>query len=616
MANPFLRALPDNSPVGAKRARAAPYNVLRALTASATKIDLKDKTAVERLRRRSLAAAWHDEAWTYFDEVGEVKYAFGMVGNVTSRCRIFAAVVTNPADAPVAVDKVDDLTPGMADAAGRALERLASTHGGQPGLLRDAALNLSVTGECYLSQLPEQIGSGIAESWDIRSTDEIRVTGSGEIQLYPRRETSPTEALKMPPTAFLGRIWRPHPRFSGDPDSSMLGVLDPLSELLLINRTFRATARSRLNAGLLYLPDGLSASTSIGTDAVSVTGEDNPVPETFGDETEDTIEDQLMDSMTTPIIDEESAAAVVPLLLRGPAELSEAIKLIKFERSFDPALAERSKVLLDRIQTGLDIPKDLISGLANTRYSNAVAIDEGMYKAHIEPLVLLICDALTVVYLRPALEAEGFSRQQAERCVIWYDPSEIVTHPDRAQAANDGFDRNTLSDEAWRHSHGYTEQDAPSNEETILRIVLARGQLSPELTEALLHHAAPQLFDKVTQEQAATSESPLPPEVVKALGGPPVAPAAPATPPAPPGPAPGAPGAGRPPQTTPRPAPQTQKPPSPNGTMPPRVQVTVQPHAAATAASTMHQPHDDMPAQPAPAARLRQDDSDHDRSTE
>ena len=75
--------------------------------------------------------------------------------------------------------------------------------------------------------------------------------------------------------------------------------------------------------------------------------------------------------MTTPIADQDSAAAVVPLLIRGPAELGEKIKLFKFERSFDPALAERADRALDRIMQGIDVPKDVVTGLANVKYSNA-----------------------------------------------------------------------------------------------------------------------------------------------------------------------------------------------------------------------------------------------------
>ena len=52
--------------------------------------------------------------------------------------------------------------------------------------------------------------------------------------------------------------------------------------------------------------------------------------------------------MTTPIRDEDSASAVVPLIIRGPAELGDKIKQFKFERSFDPALAQRADRVLER----------------------------------------------------------------------------------------------------------------------------------------------------------------------------------------------------------------------------------------------------------------------------
>jgi len=128
----------------------------------------------------------------------------------------------------------------------------------------------------------------------------------------------------------------------------MRGILDLCAELLLLNRTFRATARSRLNAGALYLPDGLSVAANPDPDFPYTDADgiyDGPTPE----ELEDEFEDQLMDAMTTPIKDEDSASAVVPLIIRGPAELGDKIKQFKFERSFDPALAQRADRVLERI---------------------------------------------------------------------------------------------------------------------------------------------------------------------------------------------------------------------------------------------------------------------------
>jgi hypothetical protein len=221
--------------------------------------------------------------------------------------------------------------------------------------------------------------------------------------------------------------------------------------------------------------------------------------------------------MTTPIRDEESASAVVPLIIRGPAELGDKIKQFKFERSFDPALAERSDRVLERILQGLDVPKDVVTGLANVKYSNALQIDETLYKSHIEPMMLLIADALTVVYLRPYLIASGFTDTDVNRIVVWYDPSAIATRNDRAADADSGFDRGAVSYDTWRRAHGFSDQDAPTPTEMAIRMLSERGALTPELTEAMLGAVAPDVMNAIRTAQQAASVAPLPPEVEQAL---------------------------------------------------------------------------------------------------
>jgi hypothetical protein len=221
--------------------------------------------------------------------------------------------------------------------------------------------------------------------------------------------------------------------------------------------------------------------------------------------------------MTTPIRDEESASAVVPLIIRGPAELGDKIKQFKFERSFDPALAERSDRVLERILQGLDVPKDVVTGLANVKYSNALQIDETLYKAHIEPLMLLIADALTIVYLRPYLIASGFDETAVNRIVIWYDPSAIATRNDRATDADSGLDRGAVSYDTWRRAHGFSDQDAPTATEVAIRLLTEKGTITPELTEAMLGAVAPDVMNAVRSAQQAASVAPLDPAVEQAL---------------------------------------------------------------------------------------------------
>jgi hypothetical protein len=531
-------AVPRPSPfLGITQAQAAPYTTIRPLTAAAQQVRVGDKGESEqfRARRSANSSSWQAEAWEYYDAIGEVKYAFNLVASVISRIRIYAAAVENPAETPVSVRSANGIDDRLAAAAERALARLDSAYGGQAGLLRDAALNLSVAGECYLVQMPERVGHGIPESWDVKSVDEILADPKGGYNVIGRREqglnngmggSTNKNALKLSNHAFVGRIWRSHPRYSDEADSSLRGLLDLCSELLLLNRTFRATARSRLNAGALYLPDGLSVSANAPADYPYADDADLD-PAILAEEQQDDFEEQLMDAMTTPIKDEDSASAVVPLIIRGPAELGDKIKQFKFERSFDPALAQRSDRVLERIMQGIDIPKDVITGLANVKYSNAVQIDETLYKTHIEPLMLLIADALTVVYLRPYLEANGFDPADVDRIVVWYDPSAISTRNDRAADADSGFDRGAISLETWRHAHGFSGADAPTPEELAIRMIYEKGAITPELTEAVLAAIAPEMMDKVKSAQQEASVGPLPPNVVDALGGAPTSEPAP-----------------------------------------------------------------------------------------
>ena len=507
-------------------AQAVAYNQPRSLTAAAVQVKLNDKGESEQFRNRRAAAssAWQAEAWEYYDAIGEIKYAFNLVASVVSRIRIFPAVVDDQSQAPASVRASTTLDKQLSAAAERALSRLDSAYGGQAGLLRDAALNLSVAGECYLVQMPEKRGSGIPESWDIRSVDEVVMDARGGYNVVSRREQS-TGGGNMGPTthltnsAFVGRIWRSHPRFSDEADSSLRGLLDLCAELLLLNRTFRATARSRLNAGALYLPDGLSVAAQ-GDPDYPYDGEEGEMNPGFtAEEAEDEFEDQLIDAMTTPIRDEESASAVVPLIIRGPAELGDKIKQFKFERSFDPALAQRADRVLERILQGLDVPKDVVTGLANVKYSNALQIDEGLYKAHIEPLMLLIVDALTIVYLRPYLIAQGYSPADVDRIVVWYDPSAVATRNDRATDADSGFDRGAVSYETWRRAHGFSNADAPTSNEIAIRMLFEKGAITPELTESLLATVAPEMMEAVRNAQQAASVAPLPPGLEDILKG-------------------------------------------------------------------------------------------------
>lgn len=520
MVNPFRRESGPSQPVPPSA-----YNSIRGMTAAAARVNLKDKTEAEmfRLRQGSQIVGVQQASWEYYDAISEVKYAFNLVASVVSRIRLYVSVIENPAESPIPLDASDKVDPELADAARRALERLDSAFGGQAGLLRDAALNLSVAGECYLVQVPERPGQGLPESWDIRSVDELRVDAKGNYAIYPRRDIKPGNgggalpkgAIPLPADAFMGRIWRPHPRYSEDPDTNMIGLLALCEELLLLDRTFRGSHRSRLNAGLLYVPDGLSTAAEADSGLFEDQDEDEPTPEDVADE----FQEQLLLAMSTPIEDETSAASVVPLLVRGPAELGKDLKLVQFARPFDDAMVARADRVLERILQGLDVPKDTVTGLANVKYNNAVQIDESLYKAHIEPMLLLLSDAFTTMYLRPTLIKEGWSQAEVAKIAVWYDASSVATRNDRAADADSGYEKMAISGDTWRRAHGFADQDAPTGKELIIRMLIEKGGIEPQLSEALLRVIAPEVIDAARGANQATSVAPVPGEVSDILNG-------------------------------------------------------------------------------------------------
>jgi hypothetical protein len=178
--------------------------------------------------------------------------------------------------------------------------------------------------------------------------------------------------------------------------------------------------------------------------------------------------------------------------------------------------------VLERILTAIDVPKDVVSGLASVKYANAIHINESLYRAHVEPLALLICDSITQVYLTPMLKAYGVPSEVVDKLVFWYDPSEIVIKPDRSQAADSGWDRKAISGRAWRNAHGFSEGDKPTTDELLTRIALERGPISPEVMEQLLLKLDPQLMEQVRAADQAGSPAPLPSDVVEVIGGEPV----------------------------------------------------------------------------------------------
>lgn len=493
---------------GYSRAKPAVFGAYRGMTASAQKVDLKSAASVNRPH-----SAWQDEAWTGFERVGEIHYGFSLVANIMSRIRLYAAAVMDADEVPlVARDaaKDDYLSSQLAQDATDVMNDLMNADGST--MLRTFAINIQVPGECLLIHLPDKDDPTDPDKkvWTIRSTDEVVVRGVGGAELVPMRGATGDRRI-LPEDTYIARIWRASARYSMEPDSSMAAISDPIEELLMLQRLVRSAARSRLNAGILYIPDGIT----VARETTTPDGQPDEMVQDPGN----TFLDALMDAMVTPVTDEGAPSAVVPMVITGPGDLGPQITHKTFERSSDDWLVNRQERALERILQGMDAPKEIVTGLANVKFANAVVIDENLYRANIEPLCLMLADALTDSYLRPMLRAKGYEDNDLDRVVVWYDPSEIVTRPNQAAEATNGYDRYLLSPSAWRREHGFSDTDAPSEEELAFMLLADKGQLPDDITAALLQRLLPKLLGEERASNIENSVVPFPTSAQSLLNG-------------------------------------------------------------------------------------------------
>jgi hypothetical protein len=513
-----------------------------AMVGAARRVHITDRNDVTSLRARTIT---HDQdlAWTYWGAIGEIKQSYLYTARLGSRVRLFAGYQSDLGDAPVSIGSIGGISRSLVVAAREELAKLSAGPGGQPQLIHSALLNFLVPGECYLV--------GTNGSWSIRSSSEIFFEDNEDPNRRVRLVTSMQRASQsyhyLPGNAYVARMWRMHPRYSEDPDSALLGILKDCEDFWLISQVLRASGRSRLNAGLLYVADELRFTRAAGPVDI-----DAPEPDV------DPFEEELSSALSDPIGATDSPSEVLPLIVRGPREFKDGIVPINLARDISENDLKWHDTLLTRILSSLDVPTDLITGLKEVRYSNAKTISEDFLKSYIEPLIVLLCEGLTSAFLRPRLIARGFDPELVKNVNVWYDPSEIVTRPDRSQDANEGHDRGLLADSTWRKAHGFSELDKPTAREQIEKIVFTPGMVPPQFIIDYLRMLNPMTIEQIQIMAKEAADNPnLQPLDVPSVGrgvigpdGQPVVP--PTTKGGTPGPTPAVPGQ---PQTADNPAP-------------------------------------------------------------
>lgn len=442
---------------------------LRALTAAAKKV-----TANVRAAKNATEASWTAEAWEHYDQVGELHFLVNTIANRVGQAALFVGerpLDNSPGQTPTKVDPAHETAV--------VLDALGSGPAGLAAMLTRVAQNLQVVGSAYIVGIPpewEELANGsdslrvpraaagtvreIADlSWEALSLSEVRETrGSYEVDF--RGTTYRDVSLD---DIILVRLWDPHPRNWRETDSAVRASLPALRKIVGVNKYTSAQLDSALaGAGLLVVPQSVKDGGS----------EDEP----------DAFVEDLMEYMLTPLEDRASASSLVPYVIGVPPETdANAIRHITFSTPLDSHSEKTREDAIRSLALSLDAPPELLLGQGQTNHWSAWLIKDDTVQGHIEPLLVMVCEALTTQYLRPVLEEMGYDPVDVAKYSVWYDVSDLVERPNKIDDAVKVFDRGELSGTALREYGGFSETDAPE--------VVSEESLAVEMAVKLLMSA-------------------------------------------------------------------------------------------------------------------------------
>lgn len=407
-----------------------------ALTAAAMTFE-REQTRSLRQRNPFSYTSWQEEVWAFYDAEGEFGWSVDWLTKAMSRVRLTAAEVLTGGDEPAVLDT---------GPAAEQIARLGAGDGGHGGILAALTPQLSVPGEGWL--VGEQYPQG-GESWCVRSTDEIRMSTARGASYEVREDDQLWRPLGD--RSFVTRVWDPHPRLHYRATSAAQRALPILRRIDLLDRRITATLVSRLAMnGLLLIPQEGSFTT----------------PKQYA-ESDDPFVAMLIDVASNNIKNPGSASAAIPMPVRFTKDLIEKWKHLTFGDGITKELLDERTAELRRLATAVNVPAEVVLGMGDINHWSAWQLEESAIKLHVSPLAELICNALTIGYLRPLLAADGapLVGPNGGHIVCWYDTSELTARPDKTDPAFRAYDRFELSGEALRRETGFGEDDAPDNGE-------------------------------------------------------------------------------------------------------------------------------------------------------
>jgi hypothetical protein len=418
-----------------------------ALVAAAVPINLGDAASWQMFKLGD--HRWQWESWRHYDICGELRFVVNWIGNAISRCRLYAADVS------------DDGTVGDETSDAQA-KMIAETMFGSPAAKAQAqrlmGVNMMVAGDVFIVaegyQNTGQDGTPDTDKWYVCSSSEV--FRRGDDIMVRRSITHGGGTYKLNPKKdLLIRCWNPHPRRHDAADSTTRAILPVLRELEQCTKRVFAELDSRLaGAGVLLLPDNIDFPRQ---------PDDPPGIEGFTQ--------VLARTMATSLQQRDNAAAIVPIMLQASVDALDKIKHLTFDSQISEHITAMREAAVRRMAMSLDIPPEVLTGMGGTNHWSGWQIEESSIKIHIEPLLIQLADALNVGYYQPALKAAGV--KNPEKKTLWFDIAALTVRPNRSEQAMQFADKEYISEKAARDNAAFSDDDAPTDEEKVYKLVKA-----------------------------------------------------------------------------------------------------------------------------------------------
>jgi hypothetical protein len=403
---------------------------------------------------------WQHQAIHHHDICGELAYVTGFEARSASKATLYAAKLSDdPTIEPARVNDVDH-------PAYKAVAEFMGGPVGQAQALSTISQQWTIIGISYLVAWDDN-NSPSGKVWHVLSPREV--TYRKGLWTFTVNGDTVVKTDQGPGSAWVLRIWNPHPFSQWEPTSPTRPLLPVLNELEALTKHVAATIDSRLTgAGLLLLPNEI----------------DFPYDPDDLQEGENPVVHVLVTTAQNALQDHEHASARVPVVMQTPGEYVDKANLIQFATDLDSMTVELRKELIRRMALGLDIPPEILLGLGSSTQWAAWQVEEATIKLHTEPRLQSFCTAFTTGWMRPQLKAKGLP--DWDQYVFGFDTTNLKLRPNRAADAKNLHDDLLITDEARRRSSGFSEDEAPDPSEFRRQLLNKIVTDSPQVSLNLL----------------------------------------------------------------------------------------------------------------------------------